>query len=129
MSRFLFTFLAMIGLIASGWQTAGTVIAQKSEDKKDFTLPAGVPAKVAKVLRHIDRTGQAPEGYEGGRRFLNVEKLLPLRDEQGRPLKYREWDVNPLRPGVNRGPERLVTGSNGSAYYTPDHYRSFKRIR
>ena len=50
-------------------------------------------------------------------------------DENGRRIKYREWDVNPLRPGVNRGAERLVTGSDGTAYYTDDHYATFKKIR
>jgi dienelactone hydrolase len=89
----------------------------------------GVPDKVAKVLAHIDRTGEAPDGYEGGRRFGNFERLLPERDARGRPIRYREWDVNPLRPGVNRGAERLVTGSDGSAHYTADHYRSFTKIR
>jgi len=37
--------------------------------------------------------------------------------------------VNPRMPGKNRGPERLVTGSDGSAYYTADHYKSFIKIR
>ncbi len=92
-------------------------------------LPKGVPEKVGKVLKHIDEKGEAPPGYQGGRTFLNVEKLLPQTDAKGRRIKYREWDVNPLKPGVNRGPERLVTGSNGSAYYTADHYKSFKKIR
>ena len=54
---------------------------------------------------------------------------MPQTDSQGRRLRYREWDVNPLRPGVNRGAERLVTGSDGSAHYTDDHYKSFKKIR
>jgi dienelactone hydrolase len=91
--------------------------------------PKGVPEKALKVLRHVDEHGDAPQGYEGGRTFLNIERLLPQTDSQGRRLKYREWDVNPLRPGVNRGAERLVTGSDGSAYYTDDHYNSFKKIR
>ena len=69
------------------------------------------------------------QGYEGGRTFGNFERNLPMSDGQGRRIRYREWDVNPLRPGVNRGPERLVTGSDGSAYFTDDHYRTFKKIR
>ncbi|MFM8931982.1 MAG: ribonuclease domain-containing protein [Gemmataceae bacterium] len=44
-------------------------------------------------------------------------------------MRYREWDVNPLRPGLNRGAERLITGSDGSAHYTLDHYDTFKKIR
>lgn len=98
--------------------------------KRDETeLPAGVPAKVGKVLKYVDEHGKALAGYEGGRTFLNAEKHLPRKDADDKPIKYREWDVNPHRPGVNRGAERLVTGSDGSAYYTNDHYRSFKKIR
>lgn len=91
--------------------------------------PKGVPEKAMNILKIVDKEGAAPAGYEGGRTFLNVEKLLPQTDAQGRRIKYREWDVNPLKPGVNRGAERLVTGSDGSAYYTDDHYKSFKKIR
>jgi dienelactone hydrolase len=90
---------------------------------------AKVPEKVLKVLKHVDERGEALDGYEGGRTFLNVEKHLPQTDDAGKRIKYREWDVNPLRQGTNRGPERLVTGSDGSAYYTDDHYRTFTKIR
>ncbi len=89
----------------------------------------GVPPKVFKVLRHVDEHHRAPEGYEGGRDFHNAERRLPTRDADGRPITYHEWDVNPKVRGVNRGPERLVTGSDGGAFYTPDHYRTFIRIR
>ena len=30
--------------------------------------------------------------------------------------------------GRSRGPERLITGSNGTAYYTNNHYRTFTKI-
>jgi dienelactone hydrolase/guanyl-specific ribonuclease Sa len=100
---------------------AKTAIAPKT--------PAGVPEKAMKVLEFVDKNGRAPDGYEGGRNFGNFEKRLPERDGSGSRLRYREWDVNPLRQGVNRGAERLVTGSDGSAYYTSDHYNSFKKIR
>ena len=88
-----------------------------------------VPEKVEKVLKYIDEHHEPPQGHEGGRDFHNAEGHLPRRDDRGRTITYREWDVNPKIPGVNRGPERLVTGSDGSAYYTPDHYRTFIRIR
>lgn len=91
--------------------------------------PKGVPEKAMKVLAYVDKNGEAMDGYEGGRNFGNFEKRLPQNDEKGRRIKYREWDVNPLRPGVNRGAERLVTGSDGSAHYTDDHYDTFKKIR
>ncbi len=91
--------------------------------------PKGVPDKALKVLEHVDRTGEAMDNYEGGRTFGNFERRLPQTDARGGRVRYREWDVNPLRPGVNRGAERLVTGSDGSAYYTADHYDSFTKIR
>jgi guanyl-specific ribonuclease Sa len=98
-----------------------------------ITSSPRVPEKVQKVLRHIDKTGEAPDGYEGGRTFLNLgrngEESLPRRDTRGRPITYREWDVNPHIAGRNRGAERLVTGSDGSAYCTADHYRTFTKIR
>jgi len=39
------------------------------------------------------------------------------------------WDVNPKVPNLDRGLERIVTGSDGSAWYTTDHYHTFHRIR
>jgi len=44
-------------------------------------------------------------------------------------ITYRECDVNPYVKGQNRGPERIVTGSDGSAYFTSDHYSSFTQMR
>ena len=92
-------------------------------------IPAGVPVKVGPVLEYIDKYQRPPEGHVGGRPFGNYEGLQPKKDARGRSIKYQEWDVNPRMPGKNRGPERLVTGSDGSAYYTADHYRSFIKIR
>jgi guanyl-specific ribonuclease Sa len=55
-------------------------------------------------------------------------QVLPGTDANGTSVTYREWDVNPYT-GANRGAERLVTGSDRSAWYTNDHYNSFVRIR
>ena len=103
--------------------------AAPKESGKSYKLPRGVPEKVATVLRYIDKHRKAPEGYVGGRTFGNFEKLLPQKDRRGRKVRYQEWDVNRKVPGKNRGAERLVTGSDGSAYYTRDHYKSFIKIR
>lgn len=58
-----------------------------------------------------------------GATFQNRERRLP-----GRPSGYyREWVVpTPGIPGP--GPQRLVTGEDGDVWYTPDHYRSFRRV-
>ncbi|MFC0182364.1 ribonuclease [Pseudarcicella hirudinis] len=87
-----------------------------------------IPDKVYKVLEYVQRNGNAPEGYVGGRRFGNFERLLPANDSAGNKIQYQEWDVNPKVNGRNRGAERLITGSDGKAYFTNDHYRSFIEI-
>jgi guanyl-specific ribonuclease Sa len=136
MPRWLFAVLFLLLTTATGRSETPTQAAEarlpqavKPVDRAEPEPPRGVPEKALKVLKYIDKEGTAPPGYEGGRTFLNVEKLLPQTDGKGRRIKYREWDVNPLKPGVNRGPERLVTGSDNSAYYTGDHYKTFKKIR
>jgi ribonuclease T1 len=90
----------------------------------DLAPPAtredAVPPKARDVLAAIRAAGgEAPAGYVGGRTFANRERRLP----RGR---YREYDIDPRRPGQNRGAERLVIErETGRAYYTPDHYRTF----
>ena len=132
------TLMILLGVCWLAAAPALNVLAQddakdsakkKDDDKDEIKLPKGVPAKVGKVLKYVDEHNNPMPGYEGGRVFGNFEKLLPQRDAKDKPIKYHEWDVNPHKPGVNRGAERLVTGSNGSAYYTDDHYKTFKKIR
>lgn len=92
-----------------------------------------VPRQVLDVLSRVDGTGGAPLGFKGGGQFLNDGRrgaqLLARTDNAGNAITYREWDVTPYQPGVDRGAERLVTGSDGSAWYTNDHYNSFVRVR
>jgi hypothetical protein len=90
-------------------------------------------AKARLVLGSVDATGQAPKGYVGGRPFMNDARggtaSLPRRAPDGRSINYHEYDVNPYRQGVNRGPQRLVVGFDGSAFYTGDHYVTWTRLR
>jgi ribonuclease T1 len=88
-----------------------------------------VPTKALKVLKYVRENGVAMGGYVGGRKFGNYEGLLPKKDASSRKINYQEWDVNPKIQGKNRGAERLVTGSDGKAYYTDDHYGSFVLVR
>lgn len=84
-----------------------------------------IPPYVFEVYNYIITKGKAPTGYVGGRIFQNREKRLNLYDRTGTKIMYREWDVHPKIKGKNRGAERLVTGSDSTAYYTPDHYKTF----
>ncbi len=61
----------------------------------------------------------APGKSIGGDHFGNREGLLPDGD-------YKECDVN--YDGGYRGAERLIFGTDGSIYYTNDHYKSFTQL-
>jgi ribonuclease T1 len=88
-----------------------------------------IPAKVYRVLEYVRQNNAPMNGYVGGRNFGNFEKRLPAKDANGRRMKFQEWDVNPKKRGKNRGVERLITAANGQAWYTDDHYATFKEIK
>ncbi len=110
--------------------TQTTTQGPKSDNGKPApkTPVSEVPAYALEVLKHIRNNGVAPDGYVGGREFLNREKHLRPKEEGGKRIRYSEWDVHPKVQGQNRGAERLVTGSDHSAWYTADHYKSFIKI-
>lgn len=124
--------LVALGMYAGRGHTGPAGVADV-RDLPQVQLPAGVPAKVGSVLKHVDQHGTAPPGFVGGRVFTNDgrndEQVLPRADPDGEPITYHEYDVNRRVPHQNRGAERLVIGTDGSAYYTGDHYRTFIRIR
>jgi len=88
-----------------------------------------VPQKAIVVLKYIKEHQEAPEGYVGGRTFGNYENQLPKIDASGNKIKYREWDIHPKVEGKNRGAQRVVTGSDGRAWFTADHYNTFIEIK
>jgi len=88
-----------------------------------------IPAQARETLAYIRQHGYAPPGYVGGRVFGNYEGLLPRYDARRRRLEYREWDVRPMGENHNRGAARLVTGNDGRAWYSADHYRSFVEVK
>ena len=88
-----------------------------------------VPAHVRETLAYIRQHGDTPAGFVGGRVFGNYEGALPRFDARRKRIAYREWDVKPRAEGRIRSAERLVTGSDGRAWYTADHYRSFVELK
>ncbi len=91
------------------------------------------PARVLATLVEID-AGRWPDsanapGTKGGIAFRNSEGRLPAVGAGGGRVVYQEWDVNPKKNGQGRDAERIVTGNDGSAWYTLDHYDTFVRIR
>ena len=59
-----------------------------------------------------------------GSTFRNLEGRLPKK-----PAGYYTEYVHPTK-GINGpGPQRIVIGKEGEAYYTHDHYDSFRKVR
>jgi len=53
-------------------------------------------------------------------------QILPKYEADGTPIEYKEYDINNVKPRDNK---RFVRGSDGSVYYTDDHYMTFRRIK
>lgn len=123
--------LALIAFYYFGYYSANRSFENSSQETtKSSSQQSLAPKKVYEVLDYIDKHQKAPQGYVGGRKFNNYEKLLPkVSKATNLKIDYQEWDVNPKIKGQNRGAERLVTGNDQSAYYTKDHYKSFTQIR
>ena len=116
-------------------QNANTSVSPATQEQKkssENTIPNDnivIPQKVYDVLKYIRENHHAMDGYVGGRVFTNREKIVPSVDANGNEIQYQEWDVNPKVQGQNRGTERILTGSDGRAWYTNDHYQTFTEIK
>ena len=79
---------------------------------------------LAETLARIDRGQKLSQYRHDGIEFQNREERLPKKPAG----YYHEW-VHPT-PGLKGpGPQRVVTGKNGDAHYTHDHYQSFRQVR
>jgi guanyl-specific ribonuclease Sa len=63
----------------------------------------------------------------GGGTFGNREGWYPTADDKGNAITYREYDIKKY-DGTNRGGERIVVGSDGTYYYSSDHYKNPQRF-
>ncbi len=81
-----------------------------------------LPAQADPVIDAIESDG--PFDYDrDGVTFQNRERILP-QESRG---YYHEYTVR--TPGESdRGARRLVTGVDGSLFYTDDHYESFVQV-
>ncbi|TSD48266.1 ribonuclease N [Rhodococcus sp. KBS0724] len=121
---------ATAGSATSSTSASVATSAQKSSAQQ---VSSDAPARVLATLVEID-AGRWPDsanavGTKGGVTFRNSEGRLPAVGAGGGRVVYQEWDVNPKKNGQGRDAERIVTGNDGSAWYTLDHYETFTRIR
>ena len=84
---------------------------------------ADLPPEALSTIVLIRSDGPFPFSQDGSV-FQNREGLLPAHP----PGWYHEYTVEtPSSP--DRGPRRIVTGQDGTFYWTDDHYDSFSVIR
>ncbi|MFJ7219412.1 hypothetical protein [Amycolatopsis sp. NPDC098790] len=100
-------------------------------------IPTEIPSESRAVINDIETYGVEAQGagpqhmgpivprtYENGRPGSTAYRL-PLIDSKGNPITYREWGTVQSAQNPKPGGERIVTGSDGSIYYTPTHYQTF----
>ena len=78
---------------------------------------------VGPTLARIDQGTRLRFSHDGIV-FENREKRLPTK-----PRGYYHEFVHPTKGDNGPGGQRIVQGQNGEVYYSPDHYRTFRRIR
>lgn len=75
------------------------------------------------TLIRIESAGQGSFRHDGTT-FQNRERRLPAKASG----YYREY-VHPTPKLDGPGPQRVIVGRDGDVWYTPDHYKSFVRVR
>ncbi|WP_420911921.1 ribonuclease domain-containing protein [Listeria aquatica] len=94
-----------------------------------------LPKNVEDSYRKYDKNGWKGNvegqtaGTKAGKTYRNGDEKLPSIDKNGEKIKYKEFDVNDKLPDSNRDSERFVKGSDGSIYYTDDHYKNFVKVK
>jgi guanyl-specific ribonuclease Sa len=117
---------------AVGFQTPSYATPTATHQGPAATTGVTIPQRARDTLARIDAGTWPPNdgsGTHGGTTWTDAEGTLPHTDSSGRPVNYLEWDVNVKLPHHNRDAERIVTGGDGSAWYTGDHYATFTRMR
>lgn len=80
------------------------------------------------IKNKLISSGNKPLNGYPSKSFLNREGKLPKQDKNGKPITYTEHDIYMPQKNQDRGINRIVYGSDGSYYYTTDHYNTFTRF-
>ncbi|NYJ75494.1 ribonuclease domain-containing protein [Allobranchiibius huperziae] len=84
---------------------------------------ADLPSGARHTLSLVDKGGPYPYRQDGTV-YQNRNRDLPIQPRG----YYHEYTV--VTPGSgDRGPRRIVVGRDGTAYYTADHYDTFRRVQ
>lgn len=125
---------AVVGLLVALVAVAGFTFFKGDDSKApapvDTSLGRGpgtvresaLPTQAQQTIDRIEAGGPYPYSRDGIV-FENREGLLPA---QPRGF-YHEYTV-PTPGSSDRGARRMVAGSGGFYFYSPDHYRTFEQV-
>ena len=88
---------------------------------------ARAPQQARPVVQEILKTGTSKytphtfKNYEGKLPNMNMSNLTQIQ--------YKAHDLGPSISPKLRGVERVISGSDGSIWYTADHYKTFVRLK
>ena len=125
--------LAKAAEVAAEASKAAKAAEEAAAAAKAAQAAKAIPANAQKVVDVAKaKNGAVQAGFKGGSKFANdgrdASATLPKTTADGTPINYKEYDTTPKVQGVDRTAERVVIGSDGKAYYTSDHYKSFTPI-
>ena len=78
---------------------------------------------------NVPKLPEQTSGTHASGTWKNKNGDLPTTTSDGTAITYREHDVNNKSAGIIRDAQRFVTGSDGSVYYTDDHYSTFTKLK
>jgi guanyl-specific ribonuclease Sa len=81
---------------------------------------------IHQIINDPEGSSPVPKGKRS--EWGNAGQRLPSYTPNGTMITYTEWDIE-SHPHGQRGANRLITGSDRSAYFTGNHYRGFEAIR
>ncbi len=124
------TFALLMDGMGSGGKDSGNGVANNTLDSLNK-----LPSNAIEMYKKYEKSGWRGTvegqtyGTSAGGKYLNRDSKLPIVDNEGNPLTYREFDVNNKLPNANRDAQRFIVGSDGSIYYTDNHYLTFTKIK
>jgi filamentous hemagglutinin len=100
----------------------------KVEDVKTGKIYIG-SVDVRATLERIERGESYPHRNDGAEFKNKPNKKTGKIDLPEKPEGYYKEYVVPSEQMDHSGPQRIIIGRDGEAYYTPNHYDSFIKIR
>lgn len=112
--------------LTSGQQPAGQTRFLYNAEVDDYGRITRGTVDLKSTFDRISDGQKYNQFANDGATFLNKEGRLPSAAD---PNYYTEHVIR--TPGINNrpGPQRLITGKGGEAYYTGNHYKSFTKVK